>query len=317
MAQPLIGELAEQGPVDVVCLPQLADLYAAMPGVRSVIQPPFQRGQLQWSLRRAIAQDLRTKNYSLAVICPNSWKSALLPWMAGIPHRRGLRGEARWILLNDVRISSSQSQPEAYASLAPDPTRCRDRLPALHATPLPDDHPLAWPRTKSPRLILAPGAEFGPAKQWPATHWSRLAEDWLASDAAVMVLGGPKDVSIEADIVAGLSNDHRPRLLRRAGQTRLAEALALLAEADAVVSNDSGLMHVAAALGRPTLGLYGSSDPRRTPVQGRKAAHLWLQLDCSPCFARDCPLGTRACLTGLSPVMVQGALERLRQNAGS
>ncbi|NBY14697.1 MAG: lipopolysaccharide heptosyltransferase II [Betaproteobacteria bacterium] len=314
MSQPLLADLAERGPVDVLCNETLTELFAHMPGARRVLPARFQRGALELSERRRWARELTKAGYERAVVCPNSWKSALIPWLARIPHRRGLLGEMRLGLINQRRRPLGPSQPEAYAALADHPARALETKPQI-TPPGRLTGSLAWFSCAGRRLALCPGAEFGPAKQWPAEHAASLARMWIEAGGSVMTLGTQRDQEIESRIqtslFSGLEERDRARFMPRAGQTSLGEAIALLSEADAVVSNDSGLMHAAAALGRPTLGLYGSSDPRRTPLRGAHSTSIWLGLDCSPCLARSCPLGTLACLEQIAPGRVRATLEDL------
>jgi heptosyltransferase-2 len=160
-------------------------------------------------------------------------------------------------------------------------------------------------------LALCPGAEYGPSKRWPAEHFAALARQHVERGWTVWLIGGPADreaaQAIAAAAGAGCTD--------LAGRTDLGQAVALLSLADAVVSNDSGLMHVAAALGRPQVALFGSSSPEVTPPLSDQARALWLRLDCSPCFKRDCPLGHHRCLRELAPGMVAEALEAVTQSA--
>lgn len=309
MAQPLVGDLARSGPVDVICLTSLATVYAHMPGIRHVLPVDFERGRLQWASRRGVAAACRSRGYARAVVCPNSWKSALIPWMAGIPSRCGLRGEWRYGLLNDIRQPPSDSargpsQPQQYATLSDDPIRLREALPTLKpCTDLPAGL-LALQETQRPLLVLCPGAAYGPAKQWPAAHFATVASDWIHQGGEVLLLGSAADKAIEASIIELVPAALRESVRPLSGQTSLSEAMALLSLADAVVSNDSGLMHVGAALGRPVIGLYGSTDPLHTPARGPAVQLMSERLSCSPCFERTCPIKTTACLQSLSPKRV-------------
>jgi heptosyltransferase-2 len=285
MAAPMMASLAQTGPLDVACLPHLADLFQGMPYVRRVLPMAFARGRLQWFERRRHALGLIDAHYQQAIVCPNSWKSALLPWFANIPQRTGLVGEWRYGLLNDIRrprASPGQSgvnQPALYASLADDAIAADalglQQAPLLLAQPA-DQQPI------KPQLALCPGAEYGPAKQWPVAHYAQLASEWLTAGGQIVVLGGPKDQGIGEAIVMALNSS--PQLGKHqsgdcrmlAGQTSLAQAMTELASSALVVSNDSGLMHVAAALGRPCLGLYGSTRPGGTEL-GRQDLHVTRQ----------------------------------------
>lgn len=311
MAQPLLADLARRGPVDVLSLAALAPVYQAMPGVRRVWPVEWTRGKLEWSARRALAQTLRSEAYPRAVVCPNSWKAALVPWMAGIPKRRGLRGEWRLGLLNDIRrpqadTARGPSQPAQYAALADTPESALRAAPALHAPTAPaqaerPDTAHTDAANLPGLLVICPGAAYGPAKQWPAEHFAAVATDWLEHGGRVAILGTGADRDTQAVIAGRIPAALQARLEQRAGDTSLVQAMAILSDAQAVVSNDSGLMHVAAALGRPVIGIYGSTDPQHTPARGPSVSLVSAGLGCSPCFQRTCPLQTTACLKDIAP----------------
>ena len=316
---PLISRLAkDRGHIDVLAVPAVEAVYRCSPDVRRVITAPFVHGKLQWGLRRQIARNL-SGQYALAVVLPNSLKSALIPWWAGIDRRRGMRGEARSLLLHEVRDPPRPDghRPDMvahYLQLADDPPGPQDidamgqdrpRMaiadPALRGSPDPG------------LLALCPGAEYGPAKQWPIERFAEVAAAWLGlpgtitdrGDRSVIVLGGPRDAalgeSLRAMAVARLGRDPGDRLRNLCGATTLLEAFAMLARAGRAVSNDSGLMHAAAALDVPVVAIFGSTDPRHTPPHSPHARVVTLGLSCSPCFARTCPLGTTACLRDILP----------------
>lgn len=338
MAQPLVALLAARGEeISALGLPGVAPVLRAMPGVSEVIEAPFAHGQLDLALRRGIAKQLRGAGFQRAYILGNNVKSRLVPWLARIPQRMGYTGEARGLLLTDrfeadeparLRLVSepmalspvscrvprpeSQGRPDMrrhYAALAkfdgaPSPVSIPE--PTLRISP--DEADEARRRFGLPPrwIALCPGAEYGPAKQWPVAHYAALAIQAQQAGYAVAVLGAPRDAAAGAEIAA-LS----PGSVNLCGATRLADAIALLASCSGAVSNDSGLMHVAAALQRPTVGVYGSTDPRHTPPAAHRSATLWLHLDCSPCFQRTCPLGHLDCLKHISPEAVWRELARL------
>ena len=320
MAQPLLTLLKRADPQQrIVCLAPnwVAPVLQAMPEVDRVISTELAHGKLQWTTRRHFAQAIRSLHFDRVFVLPNSLKSALIPWLAKIPVRIGYRGESRYGLVNrrargpDPALSMS----ERYAALAgmvgialPKPVP----LPHLVADPIAIEAVRSrfgfGPFTEL--VALCPGAEFGPAKRWPATHFATLAGDLLADRprAHVLLLGGKGDRAIADAIVAGAPNAGA-RLHNLCGDTDLGEAIALIATSSSVVSNDSGLMHVAAALSRPQVALFGSSDPRHTPPLSPHAKTLWLHLDCSPCFERTCPLGHLACLVGITPQRVFDSMQ--------
>ncbi|MDD4885684.1 MAG: lipopolysaccharide heptosyltransferase II [Thiomonas sp.] len=338
MAQPLVALLAARGEqVTALGLPSVAPVLRAMPGVVGVIEAPFVHGKLDFKLRRHLAAQLRQQEFQRAYILGNNLKSRLVPWLAGIPQRIGHAGEARGLLLTDsLESDAPRGKPRPSEPLALSPVACRIPRDASSARPDMRQHYAALARlaTGGPDLpapeptlmipgqaasearqqfglferwiALCPGAEYGPAKQWPVAHYAALATLAQQAGYGVAVLGAPRDAAA-GDAIAG----HAPGALNLCGATRLDEAIALLASSSGVVSNDSGLMHIAAALERPTIGVYGSTDPRHTPPAAHRSAALWLQLDCSPCFQRTCPLGHLDCLRRIAPDAVWHALKQL------
>ncbi len=317
---PLIAQLRQEfDALDVLVMPSVAAVYEACPNVRDVIAVPFQHGALQWSLRWKTAQQLKGR-YQTAIVLPNSLKSALIPWLAGIPFRRGMLGEHRYLLLNDRRqppLHHGTGRPSMlahYLSLGNSPIRsgaidtAGQHRPQLSAQRLPQ------PRIGSTSAVLAlcPGAEYGPAKQWPAEHFATIGCSWVAQspDHVVVILGGPKETPIGEKIQQSIQAKTQAVSTVRnlCGKTSLTEAFGWLSRATVVVSNDSGLMHAAAALDVPVVGLFGSSDPDHTPPLSPKAVAVSLRLSCSPCFQRECPLGTTACLRDLTPDQVLRAM---------
>jgi heptosyltransferase-2 len=292
--------------IDVLAPPWALAVYRRMPEVERAIALPFGHGDLKLGARREFARTLPA--YERAIVLPNSWKSALVPWHAGIARRTGYRGEMRYGLLNDVRVLDERALPrlvDRYCALAqprgeplarpvPEPRLVSDeaaRTAALAKLGLALDRPVA---------AFAPGAEYGPAKRWPARHFAPLARTLAARGWQVWLLGSTKDGEA-ARAIAALAGD---ACIDLAGRTTLDEAIDLLACAARVVTNDSGLMHVAAALDRPTAAIFGSSSPAYTPPLSAKARVISLHLDCSPCFQRTCPLGHTDCLEKLDPAKV-------------
>jgi heptosyltransferase-2 len=283
----------------------VAPVWRAAEEVAEVIEASFGHGRLQWGERRALARRLRERGYDAAYVLPNSLKSALVPFLAGIPRRIGYRGEWRYGLINVVHHDDATApRPMArfYTALAEAPLR------SLPSQPLPEPrlrvdlaslpslcaaHGIDADR---PWVAFAPGAEFGPAKRWPPEHFAALAQRVQRERPGlqVLLLGSPKDRATADEIVA-----LAPQALNLAGSTSLDDALRLIAGAQAVASNDSGLMHVAAALGRPLVAFYGPTDPRHTPPASARAQVLWLHLPCAPCQQRVCPLGHHDCLRTL------------------
>lgn len=317
MTEPLLRRLAARGErLTVAALPWVAPVFQAMPQVAEILPVPFAHGGLQFKARRQVARELRGR-FDAAYVLPNSLKSALVPWWAGIPRRVGYTGEARvGLLTHRLKNPPKDQRPPMvalYSALSSEAGIEHDR-PQLHwPVALRDVVLTAHGLNPQGYVVLAPGAEYGPAKRWPTRHFAALADQL---ELPVLLLGSAKEAPLCDEIAQGASN---ARIHNLAGQTALADALGLIAGARALVSNDSGLMHVAAGLGVPQVAVFGSSSPEHTPPLNDKARVLWLKhdasytppLDCAPCFARECPLGHTRCLNDLSPERVQAALKSL------
>ncbi len=322
MSQPLLARLAARGArLTVGALPSVAPVYRAMPEVAAVLEWPFAHGRLDARARWRVAAGLRGR-FDTAYVLPNSLKAALVPWLAGVPRRVGYLGEGRGLLLSD-RLRNPAGRPPMvafYAALAAPPqgiassgddarTAALDRprlvLPAgavesaIRAAGIGTDRYWAF----------APGAEYGPAKRWPPTHYAALARSLHALHGdPVLLLGSPKERPLCDEIAAAATAACRVL----AGALPMRDVMALIAGARGVVTNDSGLMHVAAAFGVPQVAVFGSTSPLHTPPANPHARVLWLkdelQLDCMPCFARTCRYGHTGCLTGVRPERVAAAL---------
>ncbi len=317
MTEPLMRRLAARGErLAVGALPWVAPVYHAMPAVAEVIEFPFAHGGLQFKARRALAREFQGR-FDAAYVLPNSLKSALLPFLAGIPRRVGYLGEARvGLLTHRLRNPSRTQRPPMvafYSALSGDADVAADRPRLTLAPPVVADAQARQGLAAQPYVVMAPGAEYGPAKRWPATHFAALAAQL---DVPVLLLGAGKEAAL-CDAIASDANGQRPGgCTSLAGKTTLADALALIAGARHVISNDSGLMHVAAALGVPQVAVFGSSSPEHTPPLNPLAQVLWLKhdpeyqppLDCAPCFQRECPLGHTRCLNDIPATRVLRAL---------
>jgi heptosyltransferase-2 len=315
LAQPLFRLLHDRhddAAVDVLSPQWTLPLLARMPEVRRPILNPFGHGELKLGARRALGVKLRDEGYDQAIVLANTFKSALVPYFAGIPLRTGFRGEMRWGVLNDVRSLDEGAMPrlaQRYATLAGAPGAAAAPLPEVRLT---IDEPKRIATLARLGLnhaqraaALCPGAEYGPAKRWPAPYFAELARHLAAAGQAVWLVGSSTDRDMAESIVTLSGNVCR----NLCGETTLDEAIDVLASSNVVVSNDSGLMHVAAALGKRLIALYGSSSPHYTPPLSDKATILWLGLSCSPCFRRDCPLGHFNCMMQLTPERVCKAIE--------
>jgi heptosyltransferase-2 len=307
MTEPLLRRLQARGErLTVGALPHIAPVYAAMPQVAQVVEFPFRHGELQWALRRAIALRLRGR-FDRAYVLPNSIKSALIPFLAGVPQRIGYRGELRFGLLTHRLANPSKSERPPmvgfYSRLsdAP-PAACASDRPRLSLgadqltqglIELGQAMGMPGPVVRGGFHVFATGAEYGPAKRWPTQHWADLA---ARLHKPVLLLGSGKEAPGCQDIVDA-AGAHGHNLYNLAGKTSLNTAFAAIAAAESVVTNDSGLMHVAAALDVPQVAIFGSSSPEHTPPLSAAAAVIWLKqdaglqppLDCAPCFQRECP----------------------------
>jgi heptosyltransferase-2 len=315
MTEPLMRRLHARGErLTVGALPWVAPVYRAMPHVAEVIEFPFAHGGLQFRERRAIAKRIEGR-FDKAYVLPNSLKSALLPFLASIPERIGYFGEARVGLLTH-RLKNPKNKPPMvafYSALSGGTDLDQDR-PQLQMAPAEIDEALAaLGLQRGGYYVFAPGAEYGPAKRWPAGHFSELA---MRLDLPVVLLGSGKEAAL-CDEIAAPVNDAQPgKCLNFAGKTSLVQALCLIAASQSTISNDSGLMHVAAAFGVPQVAIFGSSSPLHTPPLSDKATVLWLKadaayqppLDCAPCFERECPLGHTRCLNDIDAGRVLAAL---------
>jgi heptosyltransferase II len=313
MTEPLLRRLHARGErLAVGALPWVAPVYRAMPQVEHVIEFPFQHGGLQLRARRSIAKEIEGR-FDTAYVLPNSLKSALLPFLSGIPKRVGYLGEARVGLLTH-RLKNPKDRPPMvafYSALSGETNDLERDRPQLQLDGGIIQRALEAHGLQPQRYaVFAPGAEYGPAKRWPPIHYAELAKQL---DHSVVLLGSRKEASLAEEIAheAGAG-----RCLNLAGRTPLLEALALIAAARAVVSNDSGLMHVAAAFHVPQVALFGSSSPLHTPPLNDRAQVVWLKqdpayqppLDCAPCFQRECPLGHQRCLFDITPERVRPLL---------
>jgi len=319
LAQSLFKLLKQQRPgvdIDVAAPAWTLPLLERMPEVRQGIALPFRHGKLDLMARIRIGCELRQKRYDQAILLTNSFKSAIVPFCANIPVRTGYRGEWRYGLLNDIRRLDKAQLPQTvdrFVALGmeagrpkpetlPEPSLVASREQALAALTR-----LGHPAPTSPVLALCPGAEYGSAKRWPAEYFSEVAEWAVDQGWEVWLFGSGKDVEVTRQIDRLTGN----RCLDLGGKTSLAEAIDLMAQSRAAVTNDSGLMHVAAALNVPQLSLFGSSDPHHTPPLSAKADILYLHLSCSPCFERECPLGHFKCMRDMAPAMVIQRLQTL------
>ncbi len=310
LSEPLIALLREpytDPVVDVLAPPWCAPVYARIRGVRRVVESTTGHGRFAWAARKALARGLQPNGYGRAIVLPNSWKSALVPWLARIPHRTGYRGEGRWGLLNDVRRLDRKALPrlvDRFVALAAAPGELVPFPPAPVLVPDAANRDAAIRALGlalgKPVAILCPGAEYGPAKRWPPTHFAELAARFLNDGMQVWLVGSPND-RLAAASVREASGDAARHLIDLTGHTDIGTAIDLLSIAKIVVSNDSGLMHAAAAVGTPLVALFGSSSPVYTPPISTVAKIARIDIACSPCFKRECPLKHFRCMRDLAP----------------
>ncbi|WP_232522583.1 lipopolysaccharide heptosyltransferase II [Chitinibacter sp. GC72] len=317
MAQPMYARLKQRYPsaqIDVLAPAWTRPLHARMSEISEAIDAPFGHGELKLRERWKLARQLKARGYDQVIVLPNSIKSALLPAFAGIAVRTGWVGEMRYGLLNDIRTLDPIKLPQMvqrFYSLADEKDAPRiSVIPHPVLTISEDSRAAALAKlglsTDKPMIAICPGAEYGPAKRWPAKHAAALASQLIADGAQVWLFGSGKDNEICAEIAA-----LTPQVINLAGKTSLAEAIDLLSLSHVAVCNDSGLMHVVAALGRPLVAVFGSSSPSFTPPLTLKAKIVTLDLECSPCFERVCPLGHMDCLNKLTPDYVMKALKEI------
>lgn len=317
MTEPLMRRLSARGEqLTVGALPWVAPVYRAMPQVAEVIEFPFAHGGLQWRERWRLARQLRGQ-FDLAYVCPNSLKSALLPFLAGIPTRVGYLGEMRFGLLTQRLVNPAKGQRPPmvafYSALSGEADVAADR-PQLHlSAPQVDATLRALSLTRWAYHVFAPGAEYGDAKRWPAAHFAALAEQLALP---VVLLGSGKEAALCAAIADPVNAQRPGHCINLAGKTSLVEALGVISACKSTISNDSGLMHVAAGFGVAQVAIFGSSSPLHTPPLNALAKVLWLKtdpdyqppLDCAPCFERVCPLGHTRCLNDILPSRVRAML---------
>lgn len=317
IAQSLFITLRQHHPaaaIDVLAPPWSRSIVTRMPEVREAIELPVRHGRLGLPTRWRIGRDLRPRNYDWAIVLPQSFKSALVPFFAGATRRTGYRGEYRYGLINDVRTPQHplrQPMAQRYVALGLDrasalPQRLpypRIRVDEPNRRRLIDELGLSLDR---PVVGCVPGNEFGPAKAWPVESFCELTRRLVSGGNRVWVFGSDRERTLGERIRSAAGGE----ATNLCGRTRLEDAADLISLTSEVVSNDSGLMHVAAAVGTRVIAIYGSSTPRYTPPLTDDGEVLYLELECSPCFERHCPLGHMSCLRDISVDAVWAAIRR-------
>ena len=326
--QPLLANLKMLYPnskIDVLASNWVAPIYRACSQVHEVIETKFEHKKLQWNLRKQLAKEIQAKNYQACFVLPNSFKSALIPWLANIPFRIGYRGELRFGLINLALDNPSKvNRPpmvEHYLVLS---QLLKDdaSLPSNKLVPRLNISTSAKQsveiKLQSANIsgdsvyVMCPGAEYGPSKRWPTEHFAALAQQLIMqnSNNQIILLGSKSDHPLAQEITSQVQQANN--IHNWCGNTSLDEAIALIGMSKAVVSNDSGLMHIAAALQIPQVAIFGSSDPTHTPPLSDKAKVIWLNMPCSPCYKRICPLGHLRCLKDILPEQVLATLNTLK-----
>ncbi len=320
MAQSLFKVLIHRFPgatIDVLAPGWTLPLLERMPEINDAIDMPLGHGRIGLGIRYRLGKRLRNRGYHLSIVLPNSFKSALVPFWAKIPRRTGFVGEMRYGLLNDPRRLDPVALPRTVQRFV--------FLGLEKEYPLPDSLPLPSLEVnrnnalealaklnvesgEAPILGLCPGAEYGSAKRWPVDYYAEIARAKQAEGWHTWVFGSAKDAGIGRQLTHLIGKG----CINLTGQTTLAEAIDLMSLVNLIVTNDSGLMHVAAALGINLVAIYGSSDPGFTPPLHPNAIMLRLGLECSPCFKRDCPLGHRNCLNNLKPAQIMKACKSFK-----
>ena len=312
MAQSLAMLLGRRRPelaIDMLAPAWSLPVIARMPEIRKGIVLDTAHGELGFNKRRHLAAWLRPSGYEQAIVLPRSWKAALVPWLAGIPRRTAYRGELRYLLINDRRPFDPavlDQTVKRFVALGLEPGEPVTDVPRPRLRVDTEQQAGTIGRlgldAGRPVIAMMPGAEYGPAKCWPVEYYRELAAALAGRGYAVWVFGSAKEADVGAAIAAGGS------AANLCGRTTLDEAIDLLGACELAVSNDSGLMHVAAAVGARVIALYGSSSPAFTPPLTDRAVVHYLALDCSPCFERRCPLGHYDCLQKILPADVLASI---------
>ena len=326
MAQSLFKNLKEQYPnciIHVLAPKSSLALTTFMPEVSKAILGDFKHNKFNFFKRIKLGKCLRKNNYTHAIVLPNSWKSSIVPFAAGISIRRGWLGEQRYLLLNQYKKLNKNLFPLMI-----------DRFNALTTSKF---NASIDPRNLYPEFIIpndvttniikkfninnlqekiitiCPGAEFGPAKKWPSQYFAQFTNFYIKQGFRVWILGGPNDIETSKEILKEVNNLNQ--IEDYTGKTTLIEAIALLNLSKAILSNDSGLMHAASALKKKVLVIYGSTSNKFTPPLSQSAEIIYNEdINCRPCFKRVCPLEHTNCLRDLNPSLVIKKFNELLNN---
>ncbi|MCF6765905.1 lipopolysaccharide heptosyltransferase II [Thiotrichales bacterium 19S3-7] len=312
--------------IDVLAPKSTIDLVQFMPEVNQAMLAPFKRKKLGLKTRWLLGKSLRKNAYTHAIVLPNSWKSALVVFFTKIKNRIGFKGESRYFLLNELHTLDKEKLPlmiERFCALGINKNQA-----------LPSELP--WPKLAFDQqamnqisqkfgfndsdyqklIAFCPGAEYGPAKRWPEKYFAKMAVELIKEGYKIVILGGPGDKSISDQITLEFNQLIETKSLSHylvdfVAKTNITEVVGLLSQVRAVLTNDTGLMHIASAFERPTLVIYGSSSAGFTPPLNKKAESIYLELECRPCFKRTCPLEHMNCLNKLTPEMVLAEFRKI------
>jgi heptosyltransferase-2 len=313
----LLQQRYPQRPVDVLTTKLCAPLLDYMPGVRKGVVWDLPRKSLALAEHRALAEVLRAESYGSALIMPRTWKSALAPYLAAIPERTGFAGEIRFGLLNDLRWGE-RKLPRMIDRCGALALPREATLPAEWPVPqleVPADEAAQWRERRGlasdgrPVVAFAPGA-VGASKRWPVAHYAELARSLTAAGVDVWVLGSPEESPLAAEIVRA-AGPHARDLT----SPDLRNAILALKLASAAVSNDSGLVHVAAAIGTPTVGIFGPTSPWHWAPLNPLAATIetLTEVPCRTCHKPVCRMVHHRCMLDIPPgqvlAAVRGALD--------
>jgi heptosyltransferase-2 len=321
MTQPLVALLRRfdpDGRIDVVAGPAVAAVFESMGDVAQVFASRHAFGPLQPWGKFLLARRLDRHRHDRVFVLPAAKRAAVVPWLAGIPIRIGLHRDTRWGMINQPHDSGlpdgadhGRQVVERFAHLAFDPSH---PLPGRVPDPVlgRDERRESVARARAGLaddariLALCVGSDGRPSRRWPARHWaavvSRAADEW--PELRPVLVGEPADRGYATEIAA--LSGRAPRNL--CGEQSLADTLALVAQAEAAVTHDCGLMHAAAAYARPLVAVFGPTDPRFAPPRSPRARVQWLHQPCSPCNAPTCRFGHGQCMSGVDPDTVTAAL---------
>jgi len=311
MVQSLFKTLKEQQPdclLDVLAPPWSLPLLKRMPEINQVYALPVKHKELALKIRYQVGRQLRVNKYDQSIIIPRSFKAALVPFFAKIPKRTGYRGEMRFGFINDVKkLDKEKLNQTVLRSTALAYSDDMEDLPKVLQPVLDIDIAnREWfikdiqLKTNKPIIAFMPGAEYGEAKRWPTSYYRQLAEMLVSNGYGIWILGADKELELGTEISAGYEED----VINLCGKTKLEDVIDLLSLVNVAVSNDSGLMHIACAVGIKVIGIYGSSDPSYTPPLSNKAEVMYLNMSCSPCFQRTCQFDHLECLRNIKPIDV-------------